>query len=269
MKRAGGLVFLGLLLSNGAAGATPAACTIRKGVYDEWLSLEKRGSSPRKVLKLLGGPRASTPDAASGQAIGEAYQGYFQCLSDTVVKKEEKPPLSFCEGAAGDRLAAFVCQTAAYIKQERAASKEFIDAFPAGKKAGEMIWDLDAIASLESSKEAVLFPPKGPAYKAIDELFVLVLDGQESAVSKYFNIAGAASDAGARYMDGQIKVLLLEAPAVVVKQWPTVRQYLPILKKQLQAMPPEELRKIRLGMAGFCAKDNLDCPEILRTFGKE
>jgi hypothetical protein len=28
-----------------------------------------------------------------------------------------------------------------------------------------------------------------------------------------------------------------------------------------------EMKKVRQGIAGFCNKDNLDCPEILKFFG--
>jgi hypothetical protein len=268
MRRAGGLIFLGLLLTTAVAGANTAGCSVQKGLYEEWLSLSKRSGSPRKVLKLLGASTASgTPDAATEQKVGEEYQVFFQCLS-TVSQKEEKSEQSFCEEAAGDRLATVVCQTVLYVKAGRIGSKEFVDALPGGKKGAEMIWDLDAIAGVGQKKPASIFAPKGPAYKLIDELFVLVLDDKEAAVSKYFNIAGSASDAGAKYMDGQIKVLMLESPAVVVKQWSVVRQYLPRIKKLLAEAPPADLRRIRQGVAAFCTKDNLDCPEIQKTFGR-
>ena len=146
MKRAGSLVFLGLLLSSAAAGADPAGCGIRRGLYEEWLSLEKRGNSPRKVLKLLGGPKSAATGTGKGQTIGEEYQAFFQCLSDAANRKEDKLDQSLCPEATMDRLGAMVCRTVAYIKGGRTASKEFVDAIPAGRKGGEMIWDLDAIA---------------------------------------------------------------------------------------------------------------------------
>jgi hypothetical protein len=73
-------------------------------------------------------------------------------------------------------------------------------------------------------------------------------------------------------MDEQIKVLLQESPAVVVKQWEFLRQLQPKLKKLLAEMvaslPPEEIRKMRQGVARVCPKDNLDCPEILKLIGR-
>ncbi len=272
MSRAGGQAFLGLLLATAAAAADASGCSVQKGLYDEWLALSKRGANPRKVLTLLGGTNSTLPDSAKEQTIGEAYRTFFQCLSDTAGQKDEKAVQPFCEEAAGDRLASLVCQTVLYVKDGRTGSKEFVDALPAGKKGVEMIWDLEAIAGLEQKQPAAIFLPKGPAYKLIDELFVLVLDGKETAAAKYFNISGSAPEAGARHMDEQIKVLLLESPAVVIKEWAVVRQYLPKIKKLLAeiagSLPRADLNKMRQGVAGFCTMDNLDCPEIRKTFGR-
>jgi hypothetical protein len=280
MKRAGGLVILGLLLASAAAaaGTDPAGCSVRKGLYEEWVALSRRGGSPLRFLKLVGGNNPATPDSAKEQAIAEEYQAFFQCLSDAasqsgaVRKQEEDAIQPLCDEAANDRLASLVCQTVLYVRGRRSESKQFMDALPTGKKGAEMIWDLEAIAELGQKNPAAIFFPKGPAYKLIDELFVLVLDDKETAASKYFNLAASASEAGARHMDNQIKVLFLESPAVVVKQWATVRQSLPRVKKLLAeltaSLPPRDLRKMRQGIAGFCAKDNLDCPEILKTFGR-
>jgi hypothetical protein len=267
MTQAGALMFLGLLTAASAA-ASPAGCSVQKGLYDDWLALSKRASSPRRVLKLVGATTPAAPDPERAQKIGQEYQAFFQCLSDAANQKGEKTNPSFCEEAAGDRLAALVCETVAYVKDGRAASKEFVDALPTGKKGAEMIWDLETIALTGQKSPAAIFLPKGPAYKVIDELFVLVLDDKEGAVSKFLNIAGSATDAGARYMDGQIKVFLMESPSVVVKEWAIVRQSLPRIKKLLTEMPPADIRKLRQGIAVFCTKDNLDCPEILKTFGR-
>jgi hypothetical protein len=73
---------------------------------------------------------------------------------------------------------------------------------------------------------------------------------------------------GATHVDGQIKILLREAPAVVVKQWVVLRQHQPRLKKLLSELGPAEMKTLRQGIANFCSADNLDCPEIFKTFGR-
>src|SRR5689334_24059535 len=140
------LVFLGLLLAVASAAAGPPGCAVQKGLYDDWLAVAKRGSSPNKVLKLVGATTPAVPDPERELNIGKQYHAFFQCLSDAA-RKDEKTAPSFCEDAAGDRLAALVCGTVAYLKDGRAASKDFIDSLPSGKKGAEMIWDLEAIAA--------------------------------------------------------------------------------------------------------------------------
>lgn len=274
MKRSAGLLFLGLVLSTTAAGAEAAGCGVSKGLYDGWLALAKLPTT-RAVLKnvFVAGKSAATPDPAKQQAIGQEYQAFFQCLSDTAVPKDEHATQSYCREAGVDRLALLICQTAVYLKNGRTGSSEFVDAFPAGKRGAEMIWDLNDIAGVgpKMVPAAAMFLPNGPAFKLIDELFLLVLDGREAAAAKYFNLWVYSSGPGSQHMDEQIKILLRESPSVVVKRWAVLRQHQPRLKKLLSEMsatlPDAELRKMRRGMAGFCSKDNLDCPEILKIFG--
>ena len=57
-----------------------------------------------------------------------------------------------------------------------------------------MVWDLEEIVgATETAQLGAIFKPEGPAIKLIDELFLLVLDGKESAAAKYFSIASAAT----------------------------------------------------------------------------
>jgi hypothetical protein len=271
MKRAGGRVILGLLLATAAAGADVAGCSVQKGLYESWLT--KRSSAHRGLKDaLLRTSAASDPEKQ--QSIGEEYQAFFQCLSDLAGQPDDKALRSSCDEASGDRVGSVVCQSVLYVKTGRTGSKEFLDALPANRKSAEMIWDLETIAGAgqEHVRTPAVFLPNGPAYKLIDELFLLVLDGKETAAAKYFNISALAADAGARHMDEQIKILMRESPSVVVKEWAVLRQYQPKLKKLLSEMtaslPRAELLKMRQDLAGFCTKDNLDCPEILKVFGR-
>jgi hypothetical protein len=275
MRRVGHQALLGLLFTVAAAGEGPATCTVRKGLYDEWLAASRRATSHNVVKDaLLHTSPAGAPDPVKQQAIGGEYRDLFRCLSDTAEQLNEKTAVSFCDQAGADRLGLLVCQSVLYLKTGRTASKEFVNAFPTGRKGAEMIWDLETITNTRpgEAQTAPIFQPNGPAFRLIDELFLLVLDDKETAAAKYFNIVAYASDTGTKHMDEQIKVLLLESPAVVVKQWEVLRQHQPKLKKLLAEMvaslPPEEIRKMRQGVARVCPKDNLDCPEILKLVGK-
>jgi hypothetical protein len=271
MRRGSGPIWIGLLLVASAAQA-PGACPITKGLYDQWLALARQADGHKGLKGALLRSSPIAPDAAKQQAINEEYQSYFRCLSETPAKLEEQDVESFCDPAAGDRLGLLVCQGVRHVKTGRTSSKDFINAFPSGRKAGEMVWDLEEIAGpKETARLGATFEPEGPALKLIDELFLLLLDDKESAAAKYFSIASTATGAGAKHMDRQIKVLLAESPAVVVQEWPTLRQYLPTLKRLLGEMaaslPKAEMLKIRKQARDFCPQDNLDCPEILKLFG--
>jgi hypothetical protein len=166
-----------------------------------------------------------------------------------------------------------VCRTVLYIKGGRTGVKEFVDAVPSGKRGADMIWDLEAIAaSGPKAPPPSIFLPEGPAYRLIDELFLLVLDSRDNAAAKYFAIAANASEQGASHTDPQIQLLLREAPSVVVKEWPVLRQYQPMLKKLVTEMSNTlsraEMLQMRQGVMSFCSKDNLDCPEIMRLMGR-
>ena len=104
------------------------------------------------------------------------------------------------------------------------------------------------------------------------KFFMLALDDRETAMAKYFHIVGAASGAGTQHTDAQIKILLRESPALVVEHWAVIRQYQPVLKRVMADLSRElsaaEMKKVRQGIAVFCNKDNLDCPEISRFFGR-
>ena len=267
-----GVAVIGLLLGSAAHAAEPKGCEVHKGLYDSWLSLAKRGARSGPIGALLGTSR-STPRQDSAQDIYSEYRNFFQCLSDTAVPAGEDAGRSMCKDAAADRIGALVCQATLYVKTGRTTGKELLDAMPASKRGAELIWDLDAIAAagVEGSRFPAFFAPKGPAFKIIDEVFMLALDNRETAMAKYFHIVGAASGAGTQYTDAQIKILLRESPALVVEHWAVIRQYQPVLKKVMAELSRElsgaEMKKVPQGVAGFCNKDNLDCPEISRFFG--
>ncbi len=272
MRTVGGGILIGLLLATAAARAE-SACSIKKGLYDEWVSFSKRAAGHKSLKDTLVRSAAASADPGKQQAIDEEYREYFRCLAEPPAKLDEQAAESFCDPAAGDRLGLLVCQGVRHLKTGRTSSKDFINAFPTNRKGAEMIWDLEEIVGPpQTARLGAIFQPEGPTIKLIDELFLLVLDDRESAAARYFDISASATGADAKHMDQQIKVLLVESPAVVVKEWPTLRKYQPMLKRLLgeiaASLPKAEMAKIRRQAATFCPKNNLDCPEIMKLFGR-
>jgi hypothetical protein len=270
MKRVVGVVILGLSCVIFAAGEDSGGCGVSKGLYEEWLGTNKPGAHKGAGALMDGAPVASESDRR--KAITKEYRNFFRCLSDTAEHRDMNAVLDRCREVENDRLAWLACRTAAYLKSGRTDGKDFLDSLPTGKKGAELVWDLDAVGGGSQDGSAGIFLPNGPAYKLVDELFLLVLDDKDTAVVKYLALASLAPGDAARHVDEQLKLLLRESPAVVVKRWMVFRQYQPKLKKVLAEMtaslPAAEMQKMRKGLGAFCSKDNPDCPEIIRLFGK-
>jgi hypothetical protein len=268
------VALFGLLAVSAAHAADTAGCSVRKGLYESWLSLGKH--APSRAVKGAAPVVPSQPamEAPSAQGIASAYGAFFTCLNDAAVPADDEGGRTLCKDAGNDRVAALVCETSLYLKTGRKASKDLLEALPATKKSAEMVWDLQSIAEsgLDAGRYPAMFQPDGPGYKILDELFVLVLDDQDTAAAKYSHIAGSASGTAGKHVDAQFKILVREAPAVVVKQWASLRQHQARMKKVLAELatelPAGDLKKLRKGISGFCTPDNLDCPEIVKLFGR-
>ena len=276
MLRISALFLLTLLASSAAFAGDAAPCSVRKGLYDNWLALARR-AGPRtgvaqETLVAPGTASRSAKEASGAGEIAREYNAFFACLSDLAEQQTSGEGLeSCCQEVGGDPVASVVCRLTVYLKGGRAGGKEFLDALLPSKKGAQIIWDLESMGGLKPEEVSRLFPT-GPANKLIDELFLLVLDDRETATSKYFNLWSVASRTGDQYISSQVQTLLRESPAVVVKEWPLLRKYQPQLKRVVGEMaasqPAAEMKKMRQGFAAFCTADNLDCPELLKLFGK-
>jgi hypothetical protein len=173
-----------------------------------------------------------------------------------------------CDQAGSDRAGALFCQLSLYLSGGRTDSAAFLDGFPSSRKETALLWDLDPISGALGK---TAYPPQGPGYRLIDELFLLVMDERDAAMGKYFNLASHASGDTATYMDGQIRTFLKEAPSAVVNQWLVLRRYRPKLKIAAQSLKssssPAEMQKLVKTVQAFCGKENPDCPDILKLYG--
>ena len=188
-------------------------------------------------------------------------------LSEAAARRDTEAIKVCCDQAANDRAGALFCALSTYLYGGRTDRATFLDLFPGSKKETAALLDLDAIAGGFGRRT---YPPKGPSYKLIDELFLLVMDERDAAMIKYFNLASHATGDVAGYMDDQIRIFLKEAPSAVVNQWLVLRRYRPRLKAAAQSLiarsSPAEMQSTVKAVRAFCDKSNPDCPDILKLY---
>jgi hypothetical protein len=259
----------GPLLPFLLVGQDSARCRLNKGLYDDRQASQKQDQLDRPATGALlpAGIALATP-ASKLTAIDDEYRQFLVELSDATTRKDATAIQACCDEANGDRAGALFCRIVTYLNGGRTDSAAFLKAFPGTNKETTMLWDLDAIAADQGQS---MFPPRGPSYGLIDELFLLVLDGHEQAISKYFNLSIHTTGQKARYMDNQIKLFLQESQFVVIDRWPILRRYQQKLNSVLRMIVNEsssaEMQKMTRAVQTFCEKANPDCPEILKLYG--
>ena len=261
----------GALLSALLFGGDATSCRLGKSLYDYRVAIEKQVQAERPATGALLAPgTVALAPASKLAAIDAEYRRFLAELAHAKVSKNGTALQECCNEASSDRAGALFCQLDTYLNSRRTDINAFLKAFPSSKKDISMLWTLGAIAADEGTS---MFPPRGPSYELIDELFLLVLDGHEQAISKYFNLSAHATAEKARYMDDQIKLFLHESQFVVVDQWALLRRYKPKLTSVFQMIVSEcshaEMQKIARAVEKLCEKDNPDCHEILKLYGVE
>jgi hypothetical protein len=267
MKPGIGVVIAGILLSAALQAAEPGRCQLSKNLYEERLTLaQKQEQAEGPATGSLLPPGSVTPGDKL-KAINKEYLQFLTELSEEVAHKDNHALQSCCEQASNDRAGALLCGLTTYLNGGRTDSTGFLELFPTTRKETAMLWELDA---LTGDIGKTLYPPQGPTRRLIDELFLLVMDERDVAITKYFNVATHATGDTANYMQGQMKTFLKEAPSAVVNQWLLLRRFRPRLKSAAQAMiagsTPAEMQKVVKAVRAFCDAGNPDCPDILKLY---
>jgi len=255
-----------LLPATVLLGADVGRCELTKNLYEDRLALaQKQGPAETAAGALLPAGTNNPSDRLAG--IDSEYHGFFTVLAAAMDARDETEVKACCERASSDRAGALVCSLALYLNEDRKESAPFLEQFPSSRKETNMLWELNSIAGAAGTK---MFPPKGPSYKLVDELFLLLMDERDTAINKYFNLAAHVGGEEAAYMDSQIQTFLKEAPSAVVHQWLVLRRYRPKLKSAAQAIVTSsstaDMLKLVKVVRSFCDKSNPDCPDILKLY---
>src|SRR5436190_15702764 len=180
------LVSAALLLPALLWSAEPGRCQLTRGLYeDRLILLQKQGPAEEQAAgALLAGGKAAAGSKLS--AIESEYGGFFAELTSATQSKDSVALKACCDRATNDRAGALVCRLALYLDGGRKESAPFMEQFPANRKEFTLLSELNSLSGAAGAK---LFPPKGPGYQLIDELFLLAMDQRDVAITKYFNLA--------------------------------------------------------------------------------
>ena len=269
MQFAMALRICGALLPVLLFGEDSARCRLNKDMYQSRLAIQRQGQA---AAPATGDPRAyrtATRSPNSSLAtIDREYRQFLTELSDASARQDGSAIRACCDEASADRAGALFCQLVTYLNGGRIGSPAFLKAFPSTKRDISLLWDLDSIVA---DRGKTMFPPRGPSYSLVDELFLLVLDGQEAALSKYFDLSAHTIGEQTHYMDSQIRIFLEESPFVVIDQWPLLRRYKPKLNSVVHTIvresTPAEVLKMKQAVKTFCEKGSPNCPEVLKLYG--
>ena len=267
MRRVIRVLAAGIALAALSFGADDGRCRLGKGLYEDRLAIVlKQGPADGPASGSLLPPGSTTPEGRLS-AIDTQYRQFLTELSSAASHQDKDAVQACCDQATSDHAGVLFCKLSLYLTGGRTDSVTFLDGFPNNKKETALLWDLDVIAG-GTGKTA--YPPKGPSYLLIDELFLLVMDERDTAIAKYFNLATHSSGDASTYMGDQIRTLLKEAPSVVVNQWLLLRRYRTKLKAAAQSLisgsSPAEMQKLVKTVQALCEKGNPDCPDILKLY---
>ncbi len=273
MKTVAGVMVAVMFAGAGAEAAGPPRCRVRPGLYEERLALAKPNPQPAAPPSNGAGGASSTSSSSVSRlnAVFEEYYGFFDALGSASRDVEPTAVTACCAEIGEDRLASLACQLVSYLAGGRKTSAAFIEAFPAAKNEVSVLADLDAMstAALQHGSEVPsAFLPKGPSFRFVDELFLLVLDGKEDAIAKYFTLAASSNGDMGRYIDQKLALMFRESPGAMVTNWFVLRKHRQKLKAVAQAMQeaatPQEQQRVINSIRAFCTKDDPDCQEILK-----
>ncbi len=259
-----------LAVSRGS-GATPDPCQLSQGLSQQRAAaVEARKQSNGKQ------GNAGSVQATDGPLleIDRQYSAFFASLGAAAKSGDPAALPACCQAASADRLGALSCDLVKYVAGGRRAGPDFLSAVPGGKDLADL-WQLEQAASAASRSGASLpgpFLPNGPVAAYLGELFMLVLDGREEAIAKYFRLAEDLPKASAPLVDKQITLLFRESPSVLVMNWFLIRKHRETLRPAARAIreqsKPAEFTQILRAIRDLRPKNDPDCEEIVRLFGK-
>jgi len=240
--------------------ALTQTCSLPPGLYSERTRLEERYS------KEVGNDYVKNKAVADDllrqrRAVDQKYLKYMSRVANGAPETVR----GCCPPSQQDPVALRICALSSYVKGGRKGAARFLGSVPANEASAHSLWILDEIAHSQGSRtdeSKIPFQPLGPVSTYVNELYKLVLAGNQDAARKYLSLFELADGEAAEGMEGDIEKLLLRKPALVAENWNIFREYPKALVTVDEMMSEGEKRQAVSSILKECSAKSLDCSSL-------
>jgi hypothetical protein len=240
--------------------ALTQTCSLPSGLYSERTRLEERYA--KKVGNDYVKNKAVADDLLrQRRAVDQKYLKYMSRVANGTPETVR----ACCPPSQQDPVALRICALSSYMKGRRKNVASFLASVPANETSAHSLWIIDEIAHSQGSgtdESKTPFQPFGPVSTYVNELYKLVLLGNQNAVRKYLSLFELADGDAAEGMEDDIEKLFLRKPALVAENWNVFRQYPKALASVDEMMSEDEKRQAVSSILKECSAKRLDCSSI-------
>jgi hypothetical protein len=235
-------------------------CSLSPGLYSERTRLEER------YAKEVGNDYAQNKAVADDllrqrRAVDQKYLKYMSRVANGAPETVR----GCCPPSQQDPVALRICALSSYMKGGRKNVASFLATVPANEASAHSLWILDEIAHSQGSgtdESKIPFQPLEPVSTYVNELYKLVLAGNQNAVRKYLSLFELADGDAAEGMEDDIERLFLRKPALVAKNWNIFRQYPKALATVDEMMSEGDKHQAVSSILKECSAKRLDCGSL-------
>jgi hypothetical protein len=166
-----------------------------------------------------------------------------------------------CPQGLKDPIMIQMCNLGSYIQGKRRGVGSFIDFVPSDKSSAHSLWVLDDVAFARGTetKGHTPFAPLGPVSTYIEELYRLVLSGNQEALRKFLVLSQLSNGDAGEQIEGDIEKILLHYPEIAAVNWKIIKAYPSAIEMVKEMMEDNDRQQAVKGILHECSAKNLDC----------
>ncbi|MGH7780405.1 MAG: hypothetical protein ACREQR_11315 [Candidatus Binataceae bacterium] len=252
-----------VLLSPAALAHGKPQCTLKPGLYEQLLTLD------RQYADLVGSDyiaHRKQADAITAhiRSVDQQYSNFVELLCSAAQRKDVVLIDACCAQIRPDPIVGTMCSLASYIASGRKTPDRFLAHAPKTAKEAKSVWYLDRIpphGGVGACAHA------GPAFAYMDEIFSLARHGNRQALERWLALGKSADGYFAEYLDRQMITLLTKDPDVAVENWNVLRGSA-LDQNARDYAEQDERHRIILSVRSVCSKNENACNEIINSWSR-